>query len=193
MSCTPGPNARSVPVESLLIDKGIFSQLIPAFSNPVRILPLWAFLCLDPIITTMETCASTAETGQLSPTERSILLGERMGKIGKKIIVFSGKGGVGKTTVAVNLAAALMKKGCKVGILDADIHGPNVPKMLGIEDVKPDVSCRGILPVEAHLAGGTLKVISIAFFIDKDSPVIWRAHEGRHHTAVPFRSRMGRT
>ncbi|MFZ2455126.1 MAG: Mrp/NBP35 family ATP-binding protein [Candidatus Altiarchaeia archaeon] len=114
------------------------------------------------------------EQEQMSREERMELTERRMGKIKNKIMVFSGKGGVGKSTVAVNLAAALALKGSKVGILDADIHGPNVPKMLGIEDAKPDSSCSGIHPVEVKAGGTAMKVISLAFFIDKDSPVIWR-------------------
>ncbi|KAF5410374.1 MAG: Iron-sulfur cluster carrier protein [Candidatus Methanogasteraceae archaeon] len=74
-------------------------------------------------------------------------LNERMSKVKHKIMVMSGKGGVGKTTVSVNLALTLAAKGYEVGILDADIHGPNVPKMLGIEDARPEVSEDGIAPV----------------------------------------------
>ena len=95
--------------------------------------------------------------------ERMKLTERRMGKIKNKIMVFSGKGGVGKSTVAVNLAAALALKGSTVGILDADIHGPNVPKMLGIEDAKPDSSCRGMHPVEVKAGGNAMKVVSLAF------------------------------
>ena len=83
----------------------------------------------------------------------------------------SGKGGVGKTTVSVGLALTLACEGFRVGLLDADIHGPNVPKMLGIEDVKPTCSQEGIEPVKV----GNLKVISMAFLLkSKDDPIIWR-------------------
>jgi len=72
-------------------------------------------------------------------------LKERMERVKHKIMVMSGKGGVGKTTVAVNLALALAARGYEVGIMDADIHGPDVPKMLGIEDEHPEVSEGSIL------------------------------------------------
>ncbi|NMG82974.1 MAG: P-loop NTPase [Methanosarcinales archaeon] len=99
-------------------------------------------------------------------------LKERMGKIKHKIMVMSGKGGVGKTTVAVNLALTLAAKGYEVGIMDADIHGPNVPKMLGIEDERPDVSEEGITPV---FVPPRVKVMSLAFLLEsKDTPVVWR-------------------
>jgi len=62
------------------------------------------------------------------------MLEKKLGAIKHKIMVMSGKGGVGKSTVTVNLAAALVKLGYKVGIIDADIHGPNIPKMLGIKE-----------------------------------------------------------
>ena len=94
-----------------------------------------------------------------------------MSEIKHKIMVMSGKGGVGKSTVAVNLALTLSMEGYKVGILDADIHGPNIPKMLGIEDKKPDVIDSKIIPVSVL----NLKVMSMAFLLpDTDSPVIWR-------------------
>jgi len=97
---------------------------------------------------------------------------ERMEKIKNKILVLSGKGGVGKSTVAVNLAWALSQKDMKVGILDVDIHGPNVPKMLGVENARLAASGDAIEPVHVD---NNLKVISIAFLLgSSDSPVIWR-------------------
>jgi len=88
------------------------------------------------------------------------------------ILVLSGKGGVGKSTVAVNLAFALGKHDRKVGLLDLDLHGPNIPKMLGIEDKRATVLGRGIEPI--HVTGN-LAVMSMAFLLpDTSTPVIWR-------------------
>jgi len=88
------------------------------------------------------------------------------------ILVLSGKGGVGKSTVAVNLAYSLASHGRNVGLLDLDIHGPNIPKMLGIEEEKPAVLGKMIEPV--HVTGN-LSVISMGFFLeDTSTPVIWR-------------------
>ena len=88
------------------------------------------------------------------------------------ILVLSGKGGVGKSTVAVNLAFALSNHGKNVGLLDLDFHGPSIPKMLGIEDQRPAVLEKTLEPV--HVTG-TLAVMSIAFLLpDVTSPVIWR-------------------
>jgi len=99
-------------------------------------------------------------------------LKERMGRVKHKIMVMSGKGGVGKTTVTVNLALTLAAKGYEVGIMDADIHGPNIPKMLGIEDEHPDVSEAGITPI---FVPPRVKVMSLAFLLQsKDTPVVWR-------------------
>ncbi len=86
------------------------------------------------------------------------------------IAVTSGKGGVGKTTVAVNLAVALSQLGAKVGLLDSDITGPNVPLMLGLEDHQPKAKDNRIIPAESY----GIKCISMAFFVAKDTPVIWR-------------------
>ena len=88
------------------------------------------------------------------------------------ILVLSGKGGVGKTTVSVNLASALSAHGRNVGLLDLDFHGPNIPKMLGIEGQKPAVLEKHIEPV--HVTG-TLSVMSMAFLLpDTSTPVVWR-------------------
>ena len=92
-------------------------------------------------------------------------------RIENRIVVFSGKGGVGKTTVAVNLAYALVKKKNNVGLLDADITGPNVPKMIGLEGFPwVDSEKKTIMPQEKD----GLQVISIAPMIPADAPVIWR-------------------
>ncbi len=85
------------------------------------------------------------------------------------LAVGSGKGGVGKSTVAVNLAVSLAQSGANVGLLDADITGPNIPLMMGVSG-DPVAKGDKILPLEAH----GVKVISIAFFVPPDQPVIWR-------------------
>jgi ATP-binding protein involved in chromosome partitioning len=88
------------------------------------------------------------------------------------ILVLSGKGGVGKSTVSTNLASALAAHGKQVGLLDLDIHGPNIPKMLGIEDQRPAVLGNHMEPV--HVTGN-LSVMSMAFLLpDTSSPVVWR-------------------
>ena len=100
------------------------------------------------------------------------LLRERLDRIGKKIMVMSGKGGVGKSTVAANLAVYLAMEGFDVGLLDADIHGPNIPKMLGVEDEKLHGSNKGIVPIKAM---ENLSVISVGYMLEsQDTPVIWR-------------------
>ena len=83
--------------------------------------------------------------------------------------VSSGKGGVGKSTVAVNLACALSASGARVGILDADVYGPNVPIMLGLSG-KPNGENGKIIPFDYH----GMKVMSMAFLVAEDQPVIWR-------------------
>jgi ATP-binding protein involved in chromosome partitioning len=87
------------------------------------------------------------------------------------IAVGSGKGGVGKSTVAVNLAVALANRGASVGLLDADLYGPNVPLMMGVTGERP-VSRDGknIEPIEAH----GVKLISIGFLVDEKTPLVWR-------------------
>jgi ATP-binding protein involved in chromosome partitioning len=89
--------------------------------------------------------------------------------LGRIIAISSGKGGVGKSTVAVNLAIALAKAGKRVGIMDADIYGPNLPLMLGV-DAAPAVRDEKIIPLEAY----GIKVISLGFLIEKEQPAIWR-------------------
>lgn len=90
----------------------------------------------------------------------------------KKIVaVGSGKGGVGKSTVAVNLALALKKQDLKVGLLDADIYGPSIPRMLGVLNQQPEVSAGNkLLPIERY----GIKIMSIGFLVDEGSAVVWR-------------------
>ena len=117
--------------------------------------------------------------GQMTPEqqkqmiEQEIKLSRNLGQIKYKIAVMSGKGGVGKSTVAANLAETFQKLGFTTGILDADIHGPNIPKMLGVEDKELFVNeDHFMIPVEAPSG---LKVMSMAFMIESiDTPIIWR-------------------
>jgi len=99
-------------------------------------------------------------------------IAQRMKEITYKIVVMSNKGGVGKSTVTTNLGVALAQKGFKVGIADADIHGPNIPMMLGVEGKRLKGSGGGVLPLEVM---PNLKVASLSFLIEDPSmPVIWR-------------------
>jgi len=89
--------------------------------------------------------------------------------LGRIIAVSSGKGGVGKSTVAVNVAVALTQDGARVGLMDADIYGPNVPRMFGVFE-KPPVVGGKIQPLEAY----GVKLMSLGFLVERDAPAIWR-------------------
>jgi Mrp family chromosome partitioning ATPase len=99
---------------------------------------------------------------------------ERMAKITRKIVVLSGKGGVGKSTVSVNLAASLAMAGKRVGLLDVDLHGPSIPTMLGLGKQDLHADNEGMYPAEIEGLNG-LKVISVGFLLEShDQPLIWR-------------------
>jgi ATP-binding protein involved in chromosome partitioning len=89
--------------------------------------------------------------------------------VGAVVAIASGKGGVGKSTVAVNLAVALARKGLRIGLLDADIYGPSLPRMLG-ESRRPEVQADRIIPIAAW----GLKAMSMGFLVEEDSAMIWR-------------------
>ena len=89
--------------------------------------------------------------------------------VGRVIAVASGKGGVGKSTVSVNLALALKSLGLNVGLLDIDVYGPSLPTLLGVNE-RPSVEDKRIIPLEAE----GLKLMSLGFLMDEDTPVIWR-------------------
>jgi Mrp family chromosome partitioning ATPase len=99
-------------------------------------------------------------------------LEERMGRIGRKLLILSGKGGVGKSTVAVNVASALARAGRTVGLLDVDIHGPSIPTLLGLAGQRVDVQQGEILPIRLS---ENLRVLSMGLLLPRESdPVIWR-------------------
>ncbi len=98
----------------------------------------------------------------------------QMPNVAKKFVVMSGKGGVGKSTVAVNTAVSLALSGKRVGLLDVDVHGPSVPTMLGLAGTKLMGTEEKIYPVEME-GYNNLKVMSVGFLLEaEDSPVIWR-------------------
>ena len=104
--------------------------------------------------------------------EQQTTLRTRMSKIKHKIAIISGKGGVGKSTVAVNIAAVFAKAGNRVGILDADVHGPSVPRLLGLAGKQVKVGPPGAFPVLGPLG---MKVVSMDFFLPEEkTPTIWR-------------------
>lgn len=90
------------------------------------------------------------------------------------IVVASGKGGVGKSTVSANLAVAMARNGYKTALVDADIFGPSIPRMFGIEDAKPDVSALGDKQMIFPIVKYGISIISIGFFIDRKESLIWR-------------------
>jgi len=121
-----------------------------------------------------ENCDSCAQKGSCedqSNGQECTCKVDRMSRIKHKIIIASGKGGVGKSTVSVNLARALQMKGLRVGILDGDITGPDIPKLLGIEDAKLTQGQGGIEPAQAE----GIKVASMALILtSRETPVVWR-------------------
>ena len=107
-----------------------------------------------------------------NPQIQEAVLKERLSKIKNKITVLSGKGGVGKSTVAANIAMSLALKGYKTGLLDVDIHGPSIPTILGLEGQRLENNGISLLPLEYS---DNLKVVSIGFLLENnDDPIIWR-------------------
>jgi Mrp family chromosome partitioning ATPase len=118
------------------------------------------------------TCPVNKDKKDESPQEiANRKLQSTLCNIQNKIVVLSGKGGVGKSTVAVNLATALMLAGFRVGLLDVDIHGPSIPTMLGLENETLQGSEGAVLPAEL----GNMKIISLRLFLkNPDDAIIWR-------------------
>src|SRR3989454_9115957 len=114
------------------------------------------------------------ETKVIPPSVRPAALGAADGAglvpgVRHKVAVASGKGGVGKSTVAVNLAVSLAARGWKTGLLDADIYGPSIPLMMG-EEGTPEIENQKAIPLERH----GVRIMSIGFLLEKDAALIWR-------------------
>ncbi|MHA1860318.1 MAG: P-loop NTPase [Candidatus Asgardarchaeia archaeon] len=103
--------------------------------------------------------------------EEQAKIDDKMSKIKHKIVVYCGMGGVGKSTISVQMSLALAHEKYKVGIFDADIHGPDVPLLLDLEEKNIEVEGGEIIPIEGPLG---LKVMSLGFMLDRTTPIIWR-------------------
>jgi len=116
----------------------------------------------------------TQESQQAAAAQQEVAIKMSLGKIKNKILVMSGKGGVGKSTVSVNLALGLADKGYKVGLMDVDIHGPDVVRMLNLKgSVEPPATKDGLVPPLKY--NDNLKVVSLEFLMrDRDEAIIWR-------------------
>lgn len=120
-------------------------------------------------------CSSQKRIGkdEIEELKEKLMLEQNICDIDHKIMVMSGKGGVGKSSIAANIAVGLSLKGKQVGLLDIDIHGPSIPRIVGLEGTPLKQSEEGMMPVEYS---NNLKVMSIGFLIrDKKDAVIWRA------------------
>ena len=118
----------------------------------------------------MEIAGGAAQQPATTPKPVPPPTARELPNLGKVIAVSSGKGGVGKSTVAVNLAAALAGAGHRIGLMDADIYGPNIPRMLGVGDERPTVVDGRIKPIEAH----GVKLMSLGNLVERDAAAIWR-------------------
>ena len=125
-----------------------------------------------PGVNRVQVLEKSAQGGPAAPPQPNMAAGaEELPGVKHIIAVASGKGGVGKSTVSVNLAVELARNGKRVGLLDSDVYGPSIPKMLGLEGAHPKVvGQERIVPVESH----GVHTISIGFLLDEDAPVIWR-------------------
>jgi len=121
-----------------------------------------------------ETCSAAAQRPNENDQQyqQRLAVARRMCRIKRKVIVLSGKGGVGKSTVAVNVAVAAAQAGLRTGLLDVDVHGPSVPRLLGLEGARPGAAGDAMVPVEACEG---LLVMSVGFLLQgRDDAVIWR-------------------
>jgi Mrp family chromosome partitioning ATPase/predicted Fe-Mo cluster-binding NifX family protein len=117
-------------------------------------------------------CAHGSQTGEDARKAEDAAIQQSLSRIKHKILVMSGKGGVGKSSLAVHLAAGLSMKGFKVGLMDVDLHGPSIPRLLGLVQQTPLHNQDGVFPLTVT---ENLKAISIEMLMaDKDTPTIWR-------------------
>jgi len=119
-----------------------------------------------------QKCTQSRQHDETGREPDEMVLQRRMQDIDQKLLVLSGKGGVGKSTVAANLAVSLANTGKTVGLLDVDVHGPSIPKLMGLEGRRPTMDAAQLQPLRVT---DNLKVMSIAFLLDSHSDaVIWR-------------------
>ncbi len=159
--------------------KAVFTFNLPSFAQSQRAQfveqtrsVLLAIDGIDEVQIEIGNATSGAPIGQAGHGQSPAL--QPIQGVDKVIAVSSGKGGVGKSTISVNLACALAQKGLRVGLLDADIYGPNIPTMLGVADRTPEVIGSGadqrIIPIETCGIG----MVSMGLLIEENQPVIWR-------------------
>ncbi len=175
-------NVRHPETRKDIVEMGIVSDL-EVEGNQVSLLlkfqkpkePFAASL-KKTVETTIKRLAPEAEVSVeiFTPPAIKVMKDDPLSGVKNIIAVASGKGGVGKSTVAVNLAVAVAKTGASVGLLDADVYGPSLPKMFGLEGERPFIKREGeteiIVPIEKH----GVKVISIGFFVSPEDALVWR-------------------
>ncbi|MFN7958174.1 MAG: Mrp/NBP35 family ATP-binding protein [Holophagaceae bacterium] len=167
----PGTNATLTTlkaVKGIDVTEGkvtVLLQLMEAYQDRVQVIKdaLESLIRQQPGVTSAEIEIGWEKTAQVE--FKNLIPG-----IKRCVVVGSGKGGVGKSTVTVNLAVAMAQQGLKVGLLDSDIYGPSIPMMLGLKDSPLGTPDGQILPLEAF----GIKVMSMGVLIEEDRPVIWR-------------------
>jgi len=163
-------------------DRAVFRLALPGYATSQREKiaadARSALLAVDGIVEVQVELAQPeqADAGHSHGPAGVGQLPERKGipGVGRVIAVSSGKGGVGKSTVAVNLACALARQGLRVGLLDADIYGPNVPTMLGVADRTPEVRGSGDQQVLTPIEVCGVAMVSMGLLIQENQPVVWR-------------------
>jgi len=167
----PGTNATLTTlkaVKGIDVTEGkvtVLLQLMEAYQDRVQVIKdaLEALILQQPGVTSADIEIGWEKTAQVE--FKNLIPG-----IKRCVVVGSGKGGVGKSTVTVNLAVAMAQQGLKVGLLDSDIYGPSIPMMLGLKDSPLGTPDGQILPLEKF----GIKVMSMGLLIEEDRPVIWR-------------------